>query len=113
MSGAVGSMPSFTRRGSPRPSWRSSSPAGRASTALRSRNAACSEGLAKAAQCYGLPPDGQIFAALARPASARMEPRVPDLTQTPPETANGAGNGHVADPLEDLFSAPASPGPTP
>src|SRR3954471_4082980 len=40
-----------------------------------------------------------------------MEPRVPDLTDTPPETAHG--NGHVADPLEDLFSAPAGDGPPP
>src|SRR5918996_6297 len=35
MSGVVGSTPSFTRSGRPRPSWRSSSPSGRASTALR------------------------------------------------------------------------------
>src|SRR3954471_21547691 len=40
-----------------------------------------------------------------------MEPRVPDLTDTPPETANG--NGHAADPLEELFSAPAGEGPPP
>src|SRR5215211_5670041 len=113
MSGVVGSTPSFTRSGSPRASWRSSSPAGRASTAFRSRYSACSGGDAKAAQCYGLAPDGQISAAFARPASARMEPRVPDLTDIPPEAANGAGNGHVADPLEDLFTAPASPGPPP
>src|SRR4051812_34797828 len=111
MSGAVGSMPSFTRKGSPRASWRSSSPAGSASTALRSRYSACSEGLLKGSQCYGLAPDGQISAAFRPSAAARMEPRVPDLTDTPPETAHG--NGHVADPLEDLFSAPAGDPPVP
>src|SRR4051795_3105400 len=111
MSGAVGSMPSFTRKGSPRASWRSSSPAGSASTALRSRYSACSEGLAKGSQCYGLAPAGQISAALRPSAAARMEPRVPDLTDTPPETAHG--NGHVADAFDEWFAAPASPGPTP
>src|SRR4051812_14237461 len=111
MSGAVGSIPSFTRRGSPRASWRSSSPAGRASTALRSRYSACSGGLVNGAQCYGLAPDGQISAALARPAAARMEPRVPELTDSQPETGNG--DGHRADPLEELFAAPQGPGPSP
>src|SRR3954452_14140448 len=111
MSGAVGSMPSFTRKGSPRASWGSSSPAGSASTALRSRYSACSEGLAKGSQCYGLAPAGQISAALRPSAAARMEPRVRDLTDTPPETAHG--NGHVADPLEDLFNAPTGDGPPP
>src|SRR3954452_18612812 len=113
MSGAVGSMPSLTRSGSPRASWRSSSPAGSDSTALRSKYRACSEGLVKGSQCYGLAPDGQISAALRPPAAARMEPRVPDLTDTPPETAHGNGKGHAADPLEDLFSAPAGDGPPP
>src|SRR3954468_22825133 len=113
MSGAVGSIPSFTRNASPRASWRSSSPAGSASTALRSRYSACSGGLVNGAQCYGLAPDGQISAALARPAAARMEPRVPELTDSQPETGNGDGNGHRADPLEELFSAPVAPGPSP
>src|SRR3954449_12739042 len=112
MSGAVGSMPSFTRKGSPRASCRSSSPAGSASTALRSRYRACSDGLVNGAQCYGLAPDGQISAAFARSAPACMEPRVPDLTETPPESTNGSGNGDV-DPLEELFSAPQRPGPAP
>src|SRR4051794_9279844 len=113
MSGAVGSIPSFTRKGPPFASWRSSSPAGSASTAFRCRYMACSWGLAKGAQCYGLAPDGQISAALARPAAARMEPRVPDLPYTEPHSADGNGNGHVADPFDDLFAAPASPGPPP
>src|SRR3954464_15290499 len=113
MSGAVGSIPSFTRNASPRASWRSSSPAGSASTALRSRYSACSGGLVNGAQCYGLAPDGQISAALARPAAARMEPRVPELTDSQPETGNGDGNGHRADPLEELFAAPQGPGPSP
>src|SRR3954471_16891148 len=113
MSGAVGSIPSFTRTGPPFVSWRSSSPAGSASTAFRCRYMACSWGLAKGAQCYGLAPDGQISAALARPAAARMEPRVPDLPYTEPHSADGNGNGHVADPFDDLFAAPASPGPPP
>src|SRR3954466_13800779 len=113
MSGAVGSIPSFTRKGRPFASWRSSSPAGSASTAFRSRYVVCSRGLAKGTQCYGLPPDGQISAALARPAAARMEPRVPDLPYTEPHSADGNGNGHVADPFDDLFAAPASPGPPP
>jgi penicillin-binding protein 1A len=44
-----------------------------------------------------------------------MEPRVPDLTETQPETAEGNGhsNGRAADPLDEWFAAPASPGPTP
>src|SRR5215207_4957190 len=42
MSGVVGSTPSFTRRGRPLPSWRSSSPSGRASTELRVRKRAAS-----------------------------------------------------------------------
>src|SRR3954454_18016291 len=113
MSGAVGSMPSLTRSGSPRASWRSSSPAGNASTALRSKYWACSEGLVKGAQCYGLAPDGQISAAFRPPAAARMEPRVPDLTETQPETAAGNGNGHVADPFDAMFEAPETPGPQP
>src|SRR3954447_25076459 len=113
ISGAVGSIPSFTRKGRPFASWRSSSPAGSASTAFRCRYMACSWGLAKGAQCYGLAPDGQISAALARPAAARMEPRVPDLPYTEPHSADGNGNGHVADPFDDLFAAPALPGPPP
>src|SRR3954452_8718177 len=113
MSGAVGSMPSFTRKGSPRASCRSSSPAGNASTALRSRYWACSDALVKGAQCYGLAPDGQISAAFRPPAAARMEPRVPDLTKTQPETAAGNGNGHVADPFDAMFEAPETPGPQP
>src|SRR3954447_8678190 len=113
ISGAVGSIPSFTRKGPPFASWRSSSPAGSASTAFRCRYMACSWGLAKGAQCYGLAPDGQISAALARPAAARMEPRVPDLPYTEPHSADGNGNGHVADPFDDLFAAPASAGPPP
>src|SRR3954468_11514274 len=113
MSGAVGSIPSFTRNASPRASWRSSSPAGSASTALRSRYSACSGGLVNGAQCYGLAPDGQISAALARPAAARMEPRVPELTDSQPETGNGDGNGHRADPLDEIFTAPERPGPPP
>src|SRR4051812_46394876 len=114
MSAAVGSIPSFTRRGRSRSSWRASSPAGSASTALRSRYSACSEGLAKGPQCYGLPPDGQFSAASARPASARMEPRVPDLTREPEsQTGNGDGNGHLADPIDELFAAPVAPGPPP
>src|SRR5215211_1296727 len=44
MSGVVGSTPSFTRSGRPRASWRSSSPAGRASTAFRVRKRAASAG---------------------------------------------------------------------
>jgi penicillin-binding protein 1A len=40
-----------------------------------------------------------------------MEPRVPDITYREPGTANG--NGHVADPVDDLFSAPVGPGPSP
>src|SRR3954452_11998529 len=113
MSGAVGSIPSFTRKGRPVASWRSSSPAGSASTAFRCRYMACSWGLAKGAQCYGLAPDGQISAALARPAAARMEPRVPDLPYTEPHSADGNGNGHVADPFDDLFAAPACRGAPP
>src|SRR3954454_24905724 len=113
MSGAVGSMPSLTRSGSPRASWRSSSPAGSDSTALRSKYRACSEALVKGAQCYGLAPDGQISAAFRPPAAARMEPRVPDLTETQPETAAGNGNGHVADPFDAMFEAPETPGPQP
>src|SRR4051794_3956911 len=51
-----------------------------------------------------------------------MEPRVPDLTQTPPDRSghgNGApaeagdGNGHFADPLDGLFAPPPEPGPAP
>jgi penicillin-binding protein 1A len=44
-----------------------------------------------------------------------MEPRVPDLTETQPETAEGNGHstGHAADPFDEWFAAPASPGPTP
>jgi penicillin-binding protein 1A len=38
-----------------------------------------------------------------------MEPRVPDLTDTPPEAVDG--NGHVADPLDDLFAPPQQSGP--
>src|SRR5437588_3643579 len=45
MSGAVGSMPSLTRRDRPKPSFRSSSPSGRQSTALRASQAATSAGL--------------------------------------------------------------------
>jgi penicillin-binding protein 1A len=37
-----------------------------------------------------------------------MEPRVPDLTYTEPESAS---NGHVT--TEDLFAAPSTPGPPP
>src|SRR3954454_7996398 len=113
MSGAVGSIPSFTRNASPRASWRSSSPAGSASTALRSRYSACSGGLLNGAQCYGLAPDGQVSAAFRPPAAARMEPRVPELTHSQPDAANGDGNGHRADPLEELFTAPQRPGPSP
>src|SRR4051812_34888315 len=40
-----------------------------------------------------------------------MEPRVPDLTHRAPEASNG--NGHVADPVDDLFAAPVRPGPPP
>jgi penicillin-binding protein 1A len=58
------------------------------------------------------PRDGQILAAFARSSPACMEPRVPDLTENPPESSNGSGNGHV-DPLEELFSAPQRPGPPP
>src|SRR5689334_21793584 len=109
MSGAVGSIPSLTRSGRPFSSWRSSSPAGRASTALRSRYRACSDGVVKGPQCYGLPPDGQFSAAPARPALARMEPRGTDLT-TQPETAT---NGHAADPIDELFATPVPPGRPP
>jgi penicillin-binding protein 1A len=42
-----------------------------------------------------------------------MEPRVPDLTDTQPETRHADGNGHAADPLEELFAAPQRPGPAP
>src|SRR4051794_35347279 len=51
-----------------------------------------------------------------------MEPRVPDLTQTPPDRSghgNGApaetgdGNGQFADPLDGLFAPPPEPGPAP
>jgi penicillin-binding protein 1A len=42
-----------------------------------------------------------------------MEPRVPELTETQPETAAGNGNGHGADPFDALFEAPATPGPQP
>ncbi|HEX6713111.1 MAG TPA: transglycosylase domain-containing protein [Thermoleophilaceae bacterium] len=43
-----------------------------------------------------------------------MEPRVPDLTDTPPETARANGDGQVvADPLEELFASPQPPGPPP
>ena len=44
MSGAVGSIPSFTRSGRPSPSWRSSAPSGRQSTAFRARKRAASPG---------------------------------------------------------------------
>src|SRR5918992_3074673 len=44
MSGVVGSTPNFTRSGLPRPSWRSNSPSGSASTALRVRKRAASAG---------------------------------------------------------------------
>jgi penicillin-binding protein 1A len=40
-----------------------------------------------------------------------MEPRVPDITYREPETTNG--NGHVADPVDELFTAPVPPGPPP
>src|SRR3954447_16533154 len=51
-----------------------------------------------------------------------MEPRVPDLTQTPPDRSGngdrapaetGDGNGHFADPLDGLFAPPPEPGPAP
>jgi penicillin-binding protein 1A len=46
-----------------------------------------------------------------------MEPRVPDLTETQPETAdtavNGNGQAGVADPFDALFAPPPSAGPTP
>src|SRR3954452_10012577 len=51
-----------------------------------------------------------------------MEPRVPDLTQTPPDRSGhgdrapaetGDGNGHFADPLDGLFAPPPAPGPAP
>src|SRR5689334_7501403 len=113
MSGAVGSMPSFTRSGSPRASCFSSSPAGSASTALRSRYLACSRGVAKGAQCYGLAPDGQISAAFRPSAFARMEPRGPDLIDSPSQPADGDGRTEVADPVDALFAPPAQAGPPP
>src|SRR4051812_8907776 len=111
MSGAVGSIPSLTRRGRPCASCRSSSPAGRASTALRSRYSACSEGVAKAAQCYARPSDGPPAAAppdRRTYPSVSMEPRVPDLTYTEPESPK-RGTGAI----EDLFAPPGNPGPSP
>jgi penicillin-binding protein 1A len=60
-----------------------------------------------------LAPGRADFCRLRPPAAARMEPRVPDLTETPPERAKANGNGHADDPLEDLFAAPQRPGPTP
>jgi penicillin-binding protein 1A len=42
-----------------------------------------------------------------------MEPRVPDLIDTKPETANGSGNNRVVDPVDTLFASPAQPGPAP
>src|SRR4051794_7446310 len=51
-----------------------------------------------------------------------MEPRVPDLTQTPPDRSGhgdgapaetGDGNGQFADPLDGLFAPPPEPGPAP
>src|SRR4051812_1689618 len=113
MSGAVGSMPSFTRRGRPRASCFSSAPAGSASTALRSRYLACSRGLSKGAQCYGLAPDGQISAAFRPSAVARMEPRVPDLIDSPPQSADENGHADVVDPVDALFAPPGQPGPPP
>src|SRR4051812_48885546 len=59
MSGAVGSRPSFTRSGLPSPSLRSSSPAGRASTALRSRNWASDAGLSVTPAMLDSPPAGR------------------------------------------------------
>ncbi|HYZ27571.1 MAG TPA: transglycosylase domain-containing protein, partial [Thermoleophilaceae bacterium] len=40
-----------------------------------------------------------------------MEPRVPDLTDTHPETANGKSHLRVADSIDALFAPPASAGP--
>jgi penicillin-binding protein 1A len=44
-----------------------------------------------------------------------MEPRVPDLPYTEPETANGSGDGHAhsIDPVDSLFAPPPEPGPAP
>src|SRR4051794_8116595 len=44
-----------------------------------------------------------------------MEPRVPDLTETQPETAEGNGhsNGQGGDAFDEWFAAPATPGPNP
>ena len=42
-----------------------------------------------------------------------MEPRVPELTDNKPDTANGNGHAHVADPVETLFAPPPEPGPAP
>jgi penicillin-binding protein 1A len=60
-------------------------------------------------------PPGRANQCRRRPALTdplvSMEPRVPDLTYTESEAANG--NGHLADPVGDLFAPPAEPGPTP
>src|SRR4051794_40584257 len=44
-----------------------------------------------------------------------MEPRVPDLTETQPETAEGNShsNGQAADAFDEWFAAPQRPGPSP
>src|SRR5690349_12898551 len=49
------------------------------------------------------------FCRLSPVHACRMEPRVPDLTETP----SADGNGHHEDPLEELFAAPGPPGPPP
>src|SRR4051812_4476979 len=64
MSGAVGSIPSFTRSGRPSPSLRSRPPSGRASTTFRSRNEA---------------PFGRlsVMVAMLEPRARRTGPRAP------------------------------------
>ena len=43
-----------------------------------------------------------------------MEPRVPDLTEHPPDAASSNGDGHtVVDPGDTLFAPPAEAGPAP
>jgi penicillin-binding protein 1A len=69
---------------------------------------ACSEGLGKGPQCYGLALDGQFSAACRPSAAACMEPRVPDLTDPGTERPS---NGHAV--IDDFFAPPPEPGPPP
>jgi penicillin-binding protein 1A len=60
-----------------------------------------------------LAPDGQISAAFRPSALARMEPRGPDLIDSPSQPADGDGRTEVADPVDALFAPPAQAGPQP